>query len=353
MRRLLVIVVLAVIVAGVAAGAPSWAQKGPIKIGMLVPQTGPLAANGKDMINGFELFFEEQKYRLAGREIKFIVEDDEGKPATGITKVRALIDGQGVHLVTGPLSAAVGYAVPPYIHSKKLPGLFPIVAGDDLTQRKRSPYIVRVGWASSQPSHPFGKWVVDNLKYKRIAVIGYDFAFGWEVVAGFQRTFEEAGGQIVQKLWPPLGTADFAPYISQLKRDADAVFAQFSGADALRFAKQYDEAGLKAKLPLIGGGTFTDEHVLRTMGDEVLGVITPLHYSAALERPPAEPRDPHLPQRLPVLDLQARRVPQATRVLAGLPTVQALLNMGAPTWPPSPPTLGAPRDPGGAPRGPA
>ena len=102
-------------------------------------------------------------------------------------------------------------------------------------------------------------------------------------MAGFQRTFEEAGGQIVQKLWPPLGTADFAPYISQLKRDADAVFAQFSGADALRFAKQYDEAGLKAKLPLIGGGTFTDEHVLRTMGDEVLGVITPLHYSAALE----------------------------------------------------------------------
>ena len=157
------------------------------------------------------------------------------------------------------------------------------MAADDLTQRKRSPYIVRVGWASSQPSHPFGKWVYDNLKYKRIAVIGYDFAFGWEVVAGFQRTFEEAGGQIVQKLWPPLGTADFAPYISQLKRDADAVFAQFSGADALRFAKQYDEAGLKAKLPLIGGGTFTDEHVLRTMGDEVLGVITPLHYSAALE----------------------------------------------------------------------
>jgi branched-chain amino acid transport system substrate-binding protein len=262
---------------------PAATQTGPIKIGMIVPQSGPLAANGKDMINGYELFFEENKYRLAGREVKFIVEDDEGKPATGLTKIRGLVEGQGVHLVTGPLSAGVGYAVAPYIESKKVPALFPIVAGDDLTQRKRSPYIVRVGWAGSQPSHPFGKWVYDNLKYRRIAVIAYDFAFGWEVVAGFHRSFEESGGQVVQKLWPPLGNADFAPYVSQLRRDVDAVFAQFSGADALRFAKQYAEAGLKGKVPLIGGGTFTDEHVLRTMGDEVLGVITPLHYSAALE----------------------------------------------------------------------
>ncbi|PYM19721.1 MAG: ABC transporter substrate-binding protein [Candidatus Rokuibacteriota bacterium] len=284
MRKMLALFLLALItVVLVVAAVPTAAQKGPIKIGMIVSLSGPLAANGKDMVNGYEMFFEQVGYKIAGREIKFLIEDDEGKPATGLTKIRGLVEGQGVHLVTGPVSAGIGYAVAPYIDARKVPALFPIVAADDLTQRKRSPYIVRVGWASSQPSHPFGKWVYDNLKYKRIAVIGYDFAFGWEVVAGFQRTFEEAGGQIVQKLWPPLGTADFAPYISQLKRDADAVFAQFSGADALRFAKQYDEAGLKAKLPLIGGGTFTDEHVLRTMGDEVLGVITPLHYSAALE----------------------------------------------------------------------
>jgi branched-chain amino acid transport system substrate-binding protein len=285
MRRLVTLVLAALIAGTLLVPAPVPAQKGPVKIGMIVPQTGPLAANGKDTTNGYELFFEEQKYRLAGREIKFMVEDDEGKPATGLTKVRGLVEGQGVHLVTGPIGANVGYAIAPYVDSKKVPTLFPIVAADDLTQRKRSPYIVRVGWSSSQPSHPFGRWVYDNLKYKRIAVIAYDFAFGWEVVAGFQRTFEEAGGQIVQKLWPPLGTADFAPYVSQLRRDVDAVFAQFSGADALRFAKQYAEAGLKAKLPLIGGGTFTDEHVLRSMGDEVLGVITPLHYSAALDTP--------------------------------------------------------------------
>jgi len=269
----------------VAVTTVGWAQKGPIKIGLLLPETGPLAANGKDMANGMQLFFEEQGWRLAGREVKLITEDDEGKPPTGLAKARSLVESQGVHLLIGPLSAAVGYAVAPYADGKKVPTIFPIVSAEDITQRKRSPYIVRVGWSSAQPSHPFGKWVYDNLGYRKVAIIGYDFAFGWEVAAGFHRTFEESGGQVVQKLWPPLNTADFSPYLAQLRRDVDAIYAVFSGADALRFAKQYSDAGLKGKLPLIGGGTLTDEHVLRTMGDEVLGVVTALHYSAALATP--------------------------------------------------------------------
>jgi len=264
---------------------PAEAQKGPIKVGFMSSLTGPLSPNGKDMLNSFELFLEEQGGKLGGREVKLITEDDAGNPATGLTKLRSMAEGQGIQLLVGPLSAAVGYAIRDYIDANKLPAIFPIVSGEDITQRKRSPYIVRTGWSSAQPSHPFGKWVYDNLKYRRIAMIGYDFAFGWEVAAGFHRTFEESGGQIVQKLWPPLFTTDFGPYISQLKRDVNAVYAVFSGADALRFAKQYEDAGLKARLPLIGGGTFTDEHVLRTMGDEVLGVITALHYSAALNNP--------------------------------------------------------------------
>lgn len=287
MRKLfvLLIVVGAAVAMAVSAGTAWAGQTGPIKVGLLVTQTGPLAANGKDMINGLQLFFEEQNYRVAGREIKLIIEDDAGVPATGLTKARALVESQAVHVVIGPLSAAVGYAVAPYIHEKKTPALFPIVSSEDITQRKRSPFIVRTGWSSAQPSHPFGQWVYDNLKYKKIAMIGYDFAFGWEVAAGFQRTFEEAGGQIVQKLWPPLGNADFGPYLAQLRRDVDAIYAIFSGSDALRFAKQYQEAGLKERLPLVGGGTLTDEHVLRTMGDESLGIVTALHYSAALANP--------------------------------------------------------------------
>jgi branched-chain amino acid transport system substrate-binding protein len=287
MRKASVTVVISLILVALLLplGSGVWGQKGPIKVGLLVPQTGPLAANGKDMINGLQLYFEEQGNRLAGREIKLIIEDDKGKPATGLTKARGLVEEQAVHVLMGPLSAAIGYAVAPYIDGKKVPAIFPIVSPEDITQRKRSPYIVRTGWSSAQPSHPFGKWVYDNLGYTRIAMTGYDFAFGWEVAAGFQRTFEEASGQVVQKLWPPLGTADFGPYLAQLRRDVDAIYAVFSGADALRFAKQFRDVGLKGRLPLIGGGTFTDEHVLRTMGDEALGIVTALHYSAGLATP--------------------------------------------------------------------
>jgi len=285
MRRLPAITLIVIMVGLLVALDPGWAQKGPIKVGLILPETGPLAANGKDMANGLQLFFEEQGWKVAGREVKLITEDDEGKPPTGLAKARSLVESQGVHVLMGPLSAAVGYAVAGYVTDKKVPTIFPIVSAEDITQRKRSAYIVRTGWSSAQPSQPFGKWVYDNLGYRKIAMIGYDFAFGWEVAGGFQRTFEDAGGQVVQKLWPPLGNADFAPYLAQLRRDVDAVFCIFSGADALRFAKQYSEAGLKSKLPLIGGGTFTDEHVLRTMGDEVLGVVTALHYSAALATP--------------------------------------------------------------------
>ena len=285
MRKSVALAVLTVLGLALAVAGPGVAQRGPIKIGFVVSETGFLAANGKDMINGLQLFLDEQGGKLAGRDLKLIIEDDEGKPATGLTKVRSLVEGEGVHVLIGPVSAAIGYAIAPYVDQKKVPTIHPIVAADDLTQRKRNPYLVRTGWTSSQPSHPFGKWVVDNLKYKKVAMIGYDFAFGWEVAAGFQRSFEESGGQVVQKLWPPLGTADFAPYLSQLRRDVDAIYAVFSGADALRFGKQFAEAGLKEKLPLIGGGTFTDEHVLRVQGDEVLGVVTALHYSAALGTP--------------------------------------------------------------------
>jgi branched-chain amino acid transport system substrate-binding protein len=83
----------------------------------------------------------------------------------------------------------------------------------------------------------------------------------------------------------PLNTADFGPYVAQIRRDVDAVWTLFTGRLAIQFVKQYNEAGLKARIPLIGGGSTTDEAILPSMGDEAIGVITPLHYSAALDTP--------------------------------------------------------------------
>ena len=97
--------------------------------------------------------------------------------------------------------------------------------------------MIRTGWTSSQPSHPFGQWACEQ-GYKKIVAIGADYAFGYEVVGGFQKAFEACGGQIVQKIWPPLGTKDFGPYIPTIKADADAIFSLMVGPMSLQFPKQ-------------------------------------------------------------------------------------------------------------------
>ncbi len=285
MNRIVAAVLLAALALPLASAPPLDAQAGPIKIGFLAPLTGPFAQIGKDMVNGSELFLEEIGRQIAGRKVELIVEDTEGQPATALNKSRKLVEQDRVHLLTGGLLANVGYALQPFIDGAQVPATYPVIAADDITQRKPAKWIVRTGWSTSQPMHPFAAWVIKNTKYRRVATIGMDYAFGYETIGGFQRVFEENGGQIVQKLWTPLNTNDFAPFLAQIRRDSDAVLALFVGRLALQFVKQYQEAGLQGKLPLLGGGTTTDESVLPQMGDEALGTVTALHYSQALDTP--------------------------------------------------------------------
>ena len=283
--RMFAVAVLLAFVAPLAAPTGAPAQSGPIKIGFLAPLTGPFAQIGKDMVNGNQLYLAEIGGQVAGRKIEIIVEDDEGNPATALNKSRKLVDQDKIQILTGGMLANVGYALQPYVDAQKMPTTFPVIAADDITQRKPAKWIVRTGWSTSQPMHPFAEWVLKNTKYRKISAIGMDYAFGYEIIGGFQQVFEEGGGQIVQRIWAPLNSNDFAPFLAQLRRDSDAVLALFTGRLALQFVKQYEEAGLKGKLPLLGGGTITDETVLPQMGDEAIGLITALHYSQALDNP--------------------------------------------------------------------
>ncbi|HEY7039643.1 MAG TPA: ABC transporter substrate-binding protein [Methylomirabilota bacterium] len=280
-----VLVVSILLASGAWLLSPAQAQKKPIKIGFLAPLTSAAAQIGRDMENGFTMYLEEVGHQMAGRKVELIVEDTAGNPGTAITKFRKFVESDRVDMVVGETFAHIGYALAPKADEYKMPTIFPVIAGDDLTQRKPSKWVVRLGWTSSQPSHPFGEYAAKVLGYKRVAVFGTDYAFGYEVVGGFQRSFEEAGGQVIQKLWAPLGTTDLAPYLSQIKRDADAAFIIVVAASALRFPSHYQDAGLKGRLPVIGGAVIVDESILPTFGDEALGIVTPLMYSAALDTP--------------------------------------------------------------------
>ena len=257
----------------------------PIRIGFLGPLSGPYAQNGRDILNGFLLLLDEVGYRAGGREIQLIVEDTEAIPAVALTKARKLVESDDVHLMAGALLSSTGYALAPYIDSVQIPMVYPVVSADDLTQRRRSRWIVRTGYTGSQPNHAFGEYAYRTLGYRTIATIALDYSFGWESVGGFERTFEAEGGRITQKMWTPVSVHDFAPYLAQISRDVDAVYALFLGRATLQFMRQYQEYGLKDRVPLIGAGPTTDEHALPFMGDEALGVVTALHYSAALDTP--------------------------------------------------------------------
>ena len=268
-----------------AAGLLLGQAQTPIKIGFMVPLSGGSAQNGRDILNGFLLYLDEIGYRAGGRQIQLIVEDDEAIPAVGLTKARKLVERDEVHVMGGALLSSTGYALAPYIDSMQIPMVYPVVSADDLTQRRRSKWIVRTGWSGSQPNHAFGEYAYHQLRLRSIVTIALDYAFGWESVGGFERTFVAEGGRIERRIWVPVSVHDFAPYLAQVPRDVDAVYALLLGRSALQFMRQYQEFGLKGRVKLIGGGTTTDEHVLPFMGDEAIGAVTALHYSAALDTP--------------------------------------------------------------------
>jgi branched-chain amino acid transport system substrate-binding protein len=267
-----------------SVGPNSTAGADELRIGFLAPTTGIFAQVGKDMVDGFQLYLDEHKGDLGGAKVKFIVEDEQGKPDTAVTKAKKLVLQDKVHFFVGGLLASTGYALAPVSTSEKTVYISPVAAADDLTQRDlgKYPYFIRTGWTSSQPSHPFGQWACEQ-GYKKIVAIGADYAFGYEVVGGFQKAFEDCGGRIIQKIWPPIGTKDFGPYIPTIKQDADAIFSLMVGPMSLQFPKQLAAAGNKK--PVIGGGTSYDEFVLPSMGEEVIGHVSALQYSAALDTP--------------------------------------------------------------------
>jgi branched-chain amino acid transport system substrate-binding protein len=267
------------------AGAPAGAEE--LRIGFLAPTTGIFAQVGKDMVDGFQMYLDEVNGDFAGAKVKFIVEDEQGKPDTAVTKARKLILQDKVQMMIGGLLASTGYALAPVSTAEKTLYIASVSAADDLTQRQldKYPYFIRTGWTSSQPSHPFGKWACEQ-GYKKIVAIAADYAFGYEVVGGFQKSFEDCGGKIVQKIWPPLGTKDFGPYLPTMKADADAIFTLMVGPMSLQFPKQLAAAG--NKLPVIGGGTSYDEFSLPFMGDESIGHVSALQYSAAIATPKNE-----------------------------------------------------------------
>ncbi len=276
-------VIPALLVTIVLTGAASAQTLEPIRIGLMAVKTGPLAPGGIQMEQGLNVYLEEHNHRIAGRPVELIVADTGGSPAVAKTKAQELVELHGVDAIIGPQAAYEVLAISDYIAEVGIPTLS-IAAAEDITQRKQNGYFIRASASSAQGSHPMGHYAAVDRGFRRAATIADDIAYGQEMVAGFQRVFEENGGQVVLKLWPPLNVAEYSAYIAQI-RDVDVVYMAFAGGNGLRFMRQYEEFGLNGAIPLLGGMTSADESLLHNMTTEALGVIVSSFYSAALDTP--------------------------------------------------------------------
>jgi branched-chain amino acid transport system substrate-binding protein len=293
LRRLHIAAALVLVLILAACSAPGedegegGGDEGPITVGVIVPTTGVVAAAGTDMLNGWNLYWELNGNEVAGRTIETIHEDNAGDPTTTLTKARKLVEQDGAAVIVGTLLANTALALAEYLDPlDDVIGLNPAGSADDLSQRGVVDNYVRAGgWQSSSPAHVAGNWAYEK-GYRKIITLCQDYAFGHENCGGFTNTFTDRGGEIVQQLWAPLGTPDYSSYLSDIDPEsADAAFVLTVGADSGRFVKQWEDFGLKDKLPLIGGETTLEQSLLRAMGDEALGLQSFGHYAEGREDP--------------------------------------------------------------------
>jgi branched-chain amino acid transport system substrate-binding protein len=262
----------------------AFAQSENLRVGFLTVRTGPLAAGGRQMEEGINLLLKERNWVFAGRKVDIIFADTAGQPALAKTKTQELVEREKVHVIIGPLATFEALAIDGYMLESKTPLITPTSAAQmDLAQQKKSDYVIHVYGTAAQPMHVLGQYAAKNLGLKRIATVADDFTYGHEGTAGFHHVFEDNGGKIVQKLWPPLNVADYGSYVGQIKPNVDGVYAGFAGSNPLRFLRTYKEYGL-AK-PVFGNPTLVDEGILKNMGDEALGVYSASWYTVDRDTP--------------------------------------------------------------------
>ncbi|MSQ71264.1 MAG: ABC transporter substrate-binding protein [Betaproteobacteria bacterium] len=260
------------------------AQTRPLKIGALLSLSKVLAQSGEDNIKGMGLYFDEIGWEVAGRKIEIIREDDDINPQVGLQKVRKLVESDQVDFLCGPQASNVAFGIMSYMKTAKT---FWVLSGAGVTALtwERIPHMFRTSISVYQLSRPIADYVYDNVA-KEVLLTGTDFAGGRDVLAEFKAVFTKRGGKIIKEIYPPLGTNDFSAYLTDIRSiNPPATYSFYGGTDAVRFVKQYDEFGLKGKIPITGFSSLFDNDTLPGQGRSALGGLSPNIYADTLDTP--------------------------------------------------------------------
>ena len=277
MHRLLTAVMLTCVVIGASRAASA---QDTIKVGLIIPLTGPFSSTGRQVGAGARLYIQQQGTSVAGKTIELIVKDDGGIPDNAKSIAQELIVNDKVKVLAGFGLTPVAFAVAPLATEAKLPMVVMAAATSSVTER--SPFVVRTSFAQAQPVVVIADFEA-RQGLKKVVTMVSDFAPGYNSEKFFSERFTQAGGQVVASLRIPLHNPDFAPFL-QRARDAgpNGLFVFVPAGQAGAFIRQFVERGLdKSGIKLFGAGDLTDDDVLNAMGDVVIGTETAYFYSAA------------------------------------------------------------------------
>jgi branched-chain amino acid transport system substrate-binding protein len=265
-----------------AATAGAVAQEA-IRIGLILPMTGPFASTGRQIEAATRLYVEQNGAEINGRPVEIVLRDDTGVADVTRRLAQELIVNEDVTVLAGFGLTPLALATAPLSTQAKTPQVVMSAATSIITEQ--SPFIVRTSFTAPQVTVPLAEWAAgEGLKTAMTLVT--DYGPGHDVEKAFTETFSKAGGT-VENLRVPLANPDFAPFLQRVadaKPDALMVFVP-SGVGS-QFMKQYVERGLdKSGIRLLAEGSVTDDDILNGMGDVALGAVTAHHYSAAHDSP--------------------------------------------------------------------
>ena len=270
--------------AGLAAAPVALAQ-GAIRIGVLAPVTGPLATPGRDMVDGWKLFWEQSKHQAGGRKVEYVVADTTCNPDQALTQARRLVHQEKVHFLLGPLCGHEGPAVAQVSKETGVPLVMDAAGADSVTKWDRTPTVVRTAVSASQIGHPFGEYMYKELKLRNVTFIAQDYTWGQEVSLGMMRTFTELGGKVARVIWNPIGTKDYGATIAAIPADTDGVIAVVVGADRVRLFEAWFSFGMDKKKKIYGG-YWMQQDALPQFDDRAIGMIgNSLNYAAGIDTP--------------------------------------------------------------------
>jgi branched-chain amino acid transport system substrate-binding protein len=258
---------------------PGFAQQ-TVKIGLVLPLSGPFTPTGKQLAAGARLYMQQNGDTVAGKKIELIVKDDTGNADMTKRLAQELVVNDKVSMLAGFALTPGAMATAPIATEAKVPQVVMLAATSVVTER--SPFIVRTSFSVPQTVVPLAEWAAAN-GIKTVMTLVSDYAPGIDVETAFKQRFEAKGGKVIDSLRVPLSSNDFAPALQRVTDNKpDALMAFVPAGVGTVFMRQMVERGLdKSGMKVIGEGSLTEDDIVNQIGDAALGVITSHHYSAA------------------------------------------------------------------------